>query len=151
MIQLASLVLDADAARIAANTAGHAGVAHAVAGALLLLPRHRALGQVFIPADILTATGFDRESFLIGSDNERVGNAIRAFSAFGREHLEKARKAGLPPRSVLPAYLPVATADAILADALERGERIFESSLQPTQWKRQIAMMRSLLFRSFDL
>nr|WP_272211601.1 phytoene/squalene synthase family protein [Marinicella sp. W31]MDC2877496.1 phytoene/squalene synthase family protein [Marinicella sp. W31] len=45
LIQLASLVLDADAARRFANAAGHAGVAQAVAGTLLLLPRHRAAGR----------------------------------------------------------------------------------------------------------
>ncbi len=149
LIQLASLVLDPKAAAASATAAGHAGVAQAVAGSILLLPRHRAAGQVFVPAEILGATGLDRESFLIASDRERVGNAIRAFAAFGRSHLEKFRAEGPVAKTLAPAYLPMSAAENILVKAESLGENAFEHTVRPSQWKRQLAMMRSLLFRKF--
>ncbi|WP_180901409.1 phytoene/squalene synthase family protein [Martelella soudanensis] len=149
LIQLASMVLDPERAAAASTAAGHAGVAQAVAGSLLLLSRHRANGQVFIPTEILSATGLDRESFLIASDRDRVGNAIRAFAGFGRSHLEKFGAQGSIPGEIAPAYLPMATCKNILVKAEGLGENVLDISIQPPQWKRQFAMMRSLLFRKF--
>ncbi|MBB4120189.1 squalene/phytoene synthase family protein [Martelella radicis] len=149
LIQLASLVLDPKSAAASATAAGHAGVAQAVAGSILLLPRHRAAGQVFVPTEILGATGLDRESFLIASDRERVGNAIRAFAAFGRSHLEKFRAEGPVAKTLAPAYLPMSALENILVKAEALGENALEHTVRPSQWKRQLAMMRSLLFRKF--
>nr|WP_144409699.1 phytoene/squalene synthase family protein [Martelella endophytica] len=147
LIQLASLVLDSATAATHSDSAGHGGVAQAVAGALLLMPRHRAAGQVFVPADILGATGLDRETFLIGSDSERVGHAVRAFAAFGREHLAKFRAAGRLPASLVPAYLPMSVSENVLVKAEALGENVFAQPLIAPQWRRQLGMMRSLLFR----
>jgi len=149
LIQLASLVLDSEKAAASSTAAGHAGVAQAVAGSLLLMSRHRANGQVFIPTEILSATGLDRESFLIASDRDRVGNAIRAFAGFGRSHLEKFDAEGPVAREIAPAYLPMASCKNILVKAERLGENVLDNSIQPPQWKRQFAMMRSLLFRKF--
>ncbi|MAU23312.1 MAG: phytoene/squalene synthase family protein [Martelella sp.] len=149
LIQLASLVLDSEKAAAASTAAGHAGVAQAVAGSLLLMSRHRANGQVFIPTEILSATGLDRESFLIASDRDRVGNAIRAFAGFGRSHLERFEAEGPVAREIAPAYLPISSCKNILVKAERLGENVLDNSIQPPQWKRQFAMMRSLLFRKF--
>ncbi|WP_174800607.1 phytoene/squalene synthase family protein [Martelella limonii] len=149
VIQLASLILSPESAAWSATAAGHAGVAQAVAGSLLLIGRHRANGQVFIPTEILSATGLDRESFLIGSDRERVGHAIRAFAGFGRSHLEKFRAEPRIAREIAPAYLPVSLTKNILVKAEALGENILDTSIQPPQWKRQLIMMRSLLFGKF--
>ncbi|MCA1416988.1 squalene/phytoene synthase family protein, partial [Bradyrhizobium sp. NBAIM20] len=62
LIQLASLVLSPEEAAASAEAAGHAGVAQAMAGMLLLMPLHRRRGQVYIPADMLSAAGLDRET-----------------------------------------------------------------------------------------
>lgn len=149
LIQLASLVLDSEKAAAASTAAGHAGVAQAVAGSLLLMSRHRANGQVFIPTEILSATGLDRESFLIASDRDRVGNAIRAFVGFGRSHLERFEAEGPVAREIAPAYLPVSSCKNILVKAERLGENVLDNAIQPPQWKRQFAVMRSLLFRKF--
>ena len=69
------------------------GVALAVAGAMLLMPIHRARGQVYVPGDILAATGLDREAFLSGSEPAATGRAVEAFGDLGREHLARARSA----------------------------------------------------------
>src|SRR5690606_4077190 len=75
LIQLACLVLDQEEAPSVAERAGHAGVAQSVAGALLLMRKHSARGQLYLPLEILTATGLDREAFLAGEDTVRMSAA----------------------------------------------------------------------------
>mgnify|MGYP000677471516 CR=1 FL=1 len=119
LIQLGMLIAAPAEAAAYAEAAGHAGVAQAAAGALLLLPRHASRGQIFVPLDMLTAVGLDRDSFLAGEDKARIGAAIELFANFGRDHLKSART-HLPPRgeAFLP-FLPVALAGSVLDRALK--------------------------------
>ncbi len=80
LIQLASLILAPEQASASADRAGHAGVAQAIAGFLLLLPIHVRRGQMFLPQDILSATGLDREAF----SPERKRAAIGRYRGTGR-------------------------------------------------------------------
>jgi phytoene synthase len=57
MLQMSAFLLDPAASGATATASGHAGVAQAVAGHLTMLPISRARGQVFIPGDLLEATG----------------------------------------------------------------------------------------------
>jgi phytoene synthase len=140
LIQLAGLVLSpADAAR-STDAAGHAGVAQMIAGCLLLMPLHRHRGQLYLPLDILSAVGLNRDSFLDGKDVVRITAAIDAFAGLGREHLEKARAAGPVPPAVMPAFLPVALAGPILRRAQKLGAAILDRPIQPSQWRRQLSM-----------
>ncbi len=143
LIQLASLVLDPAASPSCADIAGHAGVAQAIAGALLLMPGHRARGQLFLPLQILSAVGLDRDGFLAGNDRERISAAIEAFAGLGLDHLRKARSGGRLPRSLVAAYLPVALAEPVLLAARSAGAGIFERDIRPAQWRRQLRMMRA--------
>lgn len=147
LIQLASLVLDAEAAAASATRAGHAGVAQAIAGLLLLLPKHRARGQIYVPADILAATGLDGPSFLSAADSVRVGAAIEAFAGLGLDHLARAAAEGPVPERLVPAFLPVAFARMVLRRAQKAGAAALTRDLQPAQWRRQAAMMRMLVTR----
>ncbi|NLS16117.1 phytoene/squalene synthase family protein [Rhizobium sp. P40RR-XXII] len=140
LIQLASLVLSADDAKRSADAAGHAGVAQAIAGQLLLMPTHRHRGQLYLPLEILTATGLDRDSFLAGEDGPRISAAIEAFAGLGREHLAKARAAGAIPQAVFPAFLPVTLAEPVLKQAQKHGAGLFDRSLALPQWRRQMRM-----------
>lgn len=145
LIQLAALVLDTEAAEGVAEIAGHAGVALAVAGAILLMPIHRARGQVYLPTQILASVGLDRETFLAAAADDRMGAAIQAFAGFGLDHLRKARAAGRVPKSLLSAFLPVTLAEPVLKRAMIMGAGCLSSDIRPTQWRRQLAMMRLLL------
>ena len=145
LIQLAALVLDAKAAEGAAEIAGHAGVALAVAGALLLMPIHRVRGQVYLPTQILASVGLDREAFLAGETDGRLSAAIQAFAGFGLDHLRRARAAGRIPKSLLPAFLPVTLAEPVLKRAMKMGAGSMAADIRPPQWRRQLAMMRMLL------
>ncbi|HEX7985170.1 MAG TPA: squalene/phytoene synthase family protein, partial [Duganella sp.] len=60
------------------------GLNAAVAGALLLLPIHRRRGQVYLPADLLAATGLTPQALLDGSDTAAAGRAIEALVGLGR-------------------------------------------------------------------
>lgn len=149
LVQLASLVLDPEAAAGAATIAGHAGVAQAIAGSLLLMPTHRARGQLYLPLEILSAIGLDRETFLAGEDKARISAAIEAFAGLGRDHLRKAREAGRLPRSLVPAYLPVALSEPVLIAAQRRGVAIFDGALRQPQWRRQLRMLRAAVAGTF--
>src|SRR4029453_10196078 len=120
LIQLASLVLSAEEAAKSAEAAGHAGVAQAIAGMLLLMPLHRHRGQLYIPLEILSATGLDRDAFLAGEDKPRVSAAIEAFAGLARDHLPTARKVAIP-HTVFPAFLPVVLAEPVLVSAQRVG------------------------------
>ena len=143
LIQLASLVLDPASAPKSAEAAGHAGVAQTVAGLLLMLPIHRRRGQVYLPADLLAATGLTPEALLDGGDKAAAARAVEAFVGLGREHLAKARRAGgiaLPNR---PAFLPVALVPHILDSAEKAGAGCLDRSILPAQWRRPWWMWRA--------
>ncbi|MBW6420155.1 phytoene/squalene synthase family protein [Rhizobium sp. XQZ8] len=149
LIQLASLVLSADDAAKSAEAAGHAGVAQSIAGFLLLLPIHRRRQQLYLPLDILAATGLDRDSFLAGEDRQRIAAAIEAFAGLGLEHLAKARKAGPVPPTVFSAFLPVALAEPVLRRAAKTGAAMLDTAMQPPQWRRQISLLKASIIRRF--
>jgi phytoene synthase len=138
LLQMSTFLIDPDASALSAIASGHAGVAQAVAGHLLMLPLSQARGQLFIPGDLLVATGLDRAAFLNGAESERVANAVRAFAGFGREHLDKARQALTDlPASARPAYLPVALAESVFARAERAGAGCLSTSVRLPQWRRQ--------------
>ncbi len=148
LIQLASLVLSAEDAPASAEAAGHAGVAQAMAGILLLMPLHRRRGQVYIPADMLSAAGLDRETFLEGDDRQRIGIAIELFAAHALDHLEKARRAKIS-RAVFAAYLPVALSGPVIVAARKAGVGVFHGELQLSQLRRQWLLAKASLLKRF--
>lgn len=150
LIQLASIVLSADDAARSAEAAGHAGVAQAIAGLLMLMPLHRRRGQLYLPAELLSATGLDRDTFLAGDDKQRISAAIEAFAGLGREHLAKARaQAATIAPAVFPAFLPVALAEGVLQKAQKAGARLFDEPIQSPQWRRQMRMAVASTTRKF--
>lgn len=144
LIQLASLILDPQTAQNSASAAGHAGVAQSVAGLLLLLPLHRRRGQVYFPAELLAATGLDRDGFLSGANEQSVSLAIRAFAGLGREHLAKARAAAgtISPMNRF-AFTALALAEPVFDRAERAGAKLFERSIVPSQWRRQWWMWKA--------
>ncbi|MGV2050944.1 phytoene/squalene synthase family protein [Agrobacterium sp. 22-209-1] len=148
LIQLASLVLSTEDAASSAEAAGHAGVAQAMAGMLLLMPLHRRRGQVYIPADMLAAAGLDRETFLEGQDRQRIGIAIEIFAAHALDHIEKARRAKIS-KNVFAAYLPVALSGPVIAAARKVGSGVFDGDLQLSQLRRQWLLAKASFLKRF--
>jgi phytoene synthase len=137
VIQLAALILDREQAPRFAALAGHAGCAQAITGLLLLMPRHRARGQCFVPADVLAAAGSSPESFLAEKGGAAAGSVVAAMTALAREHLAAFREeAPLLPAALRPAYLPLALTGAYL-DRIERlGARAASEMPRMPLWQR---------------
>ncbi|TDK38810.1 phytoene/squalene synthase family protein [Rhizobium deserti] len=149
LIQLASLILSPNDAPRSAEAAGHAGVAQAIAGSILLLPIHQRRGQLYIPLDILAATGLDRIAFLSGEDKPRIAAAVEAFAGLGMEHLAKARGAGPVPPAVFPAFLPLASTEAVLKRAKRMGADTLSQGINNAQWRRQLRMLQAVMRKRF--
>ncbi|MEM5472685.1 phytoene/squalene synthase family protein [Hoeflea sp. AS60] len=144
LLQMSAFLIVPAASSTTATASGHAGVAQAVAGHLMLLPISQARGQVFIPGDLLSATGLDRTGVLANDSPERMAVAVRAFAGFGREHLDKARSAYQQvPSVVMPAYLPVALVEPVLKRAEKIGADCFTTSVRLPQWRRQLQLWRA--------
>ncbi|WCK66482.1 phytoene/squalene synthase family protein [Agrobacterium tumefaciens] len=148
LIQLASLVLSPEDTPASAEAAGHAGVAQAMAGILMLMPLHRRRGQVYIPADMLAAAGLGRETFLEGDDKQRIGIAIEIFATHALDHIEKARRAKMS-RNVFAAYLPVALSGPVIAAARKAGAGVFEGEVQLSQLRRQWLLAKASFLKRF--
>ena len=142
-ISTSSLILAPQDAARSAEAAGHAGVAQTVAGLLLMLPIHRRRGQVYLPADLLAATGLAPEALLAGDDRAGAARAIEALVGLGREHLTKAKRAGGIAPANRPAFVPVALVPHILDAAERAGADCLEHTLLPAQWRRQWWMWRA--------
>lgn len=147
LLQLGVMTLDAEASRLSAEAAGHAGVAQLVAGTLLLMPVHSARGQVYVPGDILAACGLNRDAFLATDEVEAVSSVRSALLALGREHLERARDAlDRVPSEAFAAFLPVGLVDQVFARADRRhGDPRREAPATP-QWRRQMRLFRTAWF-----
>lgn len=151
LIQLTAMILDAGHAQKASDAAGHAGIAQLVAGCLLLLPLHVRRGQVYIPGDILAATGLNTTAFLKGEDKSRIKAALSAFIGFGRDHLRKARTAAKDnvTKEASAAFLTVALAEPVFDRADKAGADVLTGSIQPSQLRRQWRMWRASHNRRF--
>jgi phytoene synthase len=151
LIQLTAMILDPDNAQKASDAAGHAGIAQLVSGCLLLLPTHIRRHQVYIPGDILSATGLDAASFLKGEEKARIQASLAAFIGFGRDHLRKARAAArenVTPKASA-AFLTVALAEPVFARAEKLGASVVTASLQSSQLRRQWRLWRAAVNRHF--
>jgi phytoene synthase len=148
LIQLASIVLSPEEAAKTAEAAGHAGVAQAMAGMLMLMPLHRRRGQVYVPLDMLSAVGLDRDAFLEGKDEARITAAIEIFCAHAMDHLAKARKATIQA-AVFPAFLPVALAGPVITKARKSGAALLTESSQPSQLRRQWQLAKASFLKRF--
>lgn len=148
LIQLASIVLSPDDAERSAEAAGHAGVAQAMAGMLLLMPLHRRRGQVYVPQDILSAAGLDRDTFLEGADKDRLSAAIDIFCAHALDHLEKARGFTVPS-AVAPAFLPLAQVEPVLKAARRAGASNLQSGIQLSILRRHWLLAKAAYLKRF--
>lgn len=113
IFQLAAMVLDPSAAKGVSDCAGHAGVAYGIARLLQSLPRSRAFGQCFVPADILNAAGSNHREFVEhGKAETRV---VEMMVALASEHLTSFETLACDlPKQLRPAFLPLAPVRSIL-------------------------------------
>ena len=129
LVQLASLILEPEAAPENAGLAGHAGCAQAIAGLLRLLPIHHARGQCFVPKDVLVAAGSSPEEYLKGQSGEGAAQVVAAMVALAQEHLAAFERDAVElPSSLRPAYLPASLTGAYLKRLSAAGAGAFKST-----------------------
>ena len=144
LLQMTGLVLDPERAPSAADASGHGGIAQLVAGSMLLMPLHRRRGQLYLPQDILAATGLERKTFLAGEKRKQISAALEAFIGFGRDHLRKARQAASTlDKPLVDTFLPLANCAAIFDRAEKEGADVLERVVQPSQVMRQWRLWRA--------
>ncbi|MGU3576844.1 phytoene/squalene synthase family protein [Brucellaceae bacterium C25G] len=146
LIQMAALILDANAAPDFSEASGHAGVAQSVTGLLRLMPLHRARSQIYMPADIMLAVGLNDEKYLSSECQQERTNLVRAMIALADEHYLAYKKAarGMPAR-LKPAYLPVSLVPAYLRVLTKNAATVPDVSTDISPLRRQWTMMRSAL------
>lgn len=128
------------------DAAGHAGVAFGIAQILRQMAVHRSQGQIFVPKEILQATGLDAAQFLAVADPAELDPAIDALSALGREHLMKANEAiSSLEKSHRTAFLPLAVCKLVFERANKSAGLVAIEPLQISQLSLQWQMfLRSL-------
>ena len=143
LFRLASIILAKGEEPGGAETAGHAGVAYAIAGLLRALPWHARRGQVYIPQSLLAAVGLDREDVVSGADSPALRAALAEMRSRARDHLAKARagKAALNP-AIAPAFLPLAMVERYLAPMEGRSYQPFKTVIDVAHWLRVWSMWR---------
>ena len=144
ILQMAAVILDADAAKSSAELSGHAGVAQAVSGLLRLLPLHRRRGQVYVPEDMLQAVGVNAEQFIKGDDKQAMQRVVSVLTALAREHYAAFEKQPMPA-SLKAAYLPVRLVPVVLKRAESKAEQVAEQGIDLSQFRRQWIYLKSSL------
>jgi phytoene synthase len=119
----------------------HAGIAHAISGLLLALPRHAARRQAYVPTEVLQRHGADIEDLFAGRVTPPLLAALAELRALARRHLAAgAALAGGMPAALAPALMPAALVSAWL-DRMERAGDPFHPP-DIAEWRRQWIMWR---------
>ncbi len=138
LFALAAQILGGVGAEIAA---GPAGIAYAIGGLLHAFPRHAARRQLYVPIELLDRHKVRRQDVFAGKSSAGLAAALSDLRALARDHL----RAGQPrvaalPRSVIPAFLPVALVRPSL-DRLERSDPFAPGEIPA--WRRQWLIWRA--------
>ena len=132
LIQLAALVLDAEAAPAVAEAAGHAGCAQAITGLIRLIPLHRARGQCYVPRDVLAAAGTSPEAFVAGEDVASAAPRRGGDGGAGGRTSGGVRAPRRRHSAIAAAGLPAARPDRRLSRGDRQGRRRSADRRPPT-------------------
>ncbi len=118
----------ADAA--ADDAARHVGVAWSLVGLLRAVPFHARQRRLYLPEDLLTGAGIDRERLFEGRAGPPLADVVRQIAARATEHLAHARARRRDiPRAARPVLLPATLADGHLRRVARAGYDVFAPGL----------------------
>ncbi|GAA5104010.1 phytoene/squalene synthase family protein [Bartonella jaculi] len=130
VLQLSCQILDPDLEQDFTGAYEHGGIAQGLSGILRLLSFMPSRYQYYLPADMLKAVGVNRgelESNCVS--NEQKCYIIEAMVALSREHYSSFYEHfSILPRTLKPAFLPLAIIPASLQKALQLGAAVFQES-----------------------
>jgi phytoene synthase len=137
LFEMAAQILGADAAAAARP----AGIAYALTGLLLALPKHAARRQLYLPLQLLESHGLGPEDVFAAHSSTPLNTAVAELRSVVRRHLDAtAEMLRSLPQQTLPAFLPIALVRPSL-DRLERSDIFAPGILSP--WRRQWLMWRA--------
>ncbi len=146
-LQMAAIILDPAAAKLASDAAGHGGIAIGIAGILTRLPQTRARGQCHMPTDLLAACGLTRETYLLDGDARALNSAINAMSALGLSHHAKYAPLAKPlPKSIKPAFLPVVVAPLVLRRSAANPSAASQAPVAVSNLRKFVAIASAAVF-----
>jgi phytoene synthase len=140
LIQMSALVIDQESARTSAESSGFAGVAMGIAGLLRSLPRDRARGQCYIPAELLKRHGVAPDDLATAHPPDGIAGVLRDLREIARKRWEEARmKQHTIASDLWPAFLPAALTGVYLDRLDKLGpaglHRVAEVSQLRRQWR----------------
>lgn len=123
LYQYAAMILAGRPAEMAADAAGHLGVAQALAGHLRAFGYNAARGQLFLPLSVFTAHGVREADIHAGVDSDGLRAALAQVRDLALLHAEKARAAidGLDG-ALKPGFASIALVEADLKRAGRDGD-----------------------------
>ncbi|WP_074380802.1 phytoene/squalene synthase family protein [Bartonella doshiae] len=130
ILQLSCQILDFEAAQNFTDAYRHGGVAQGLSGVLRLLSFMRSRYHYYLPADVLKAVAVERDEL----ESNRVSDIqkrhiIEAIVALSQDHYTKFYKHfGTLPRTLKPAFLPLAIIPASLQKSLQMGAEVFQEN-----------------------
>lgn len=145
LFRLACLILAGGRDPGGADAAGHGGVAFAVTGLLRALPWQLRRGQVFIPSDIASRHGLDRDAILASkTDDAALRLALADMRMLAEEHLSRALASisDITPEA-RAAMLPLATVPFYLKEMSAGDYTPRTSIIDIPQWQRLWVLWRT--------
>ncbi len=141
LFRLSSLVLADGGDAGAADLAGHAGVAYGLTGLLRAFPFHASKGQIYLPADLLARHDVATSDITDGKAKPELLAVLAELRALARDHHARAVKLLKDaPKSVRPAFLPLALAPGLLKIMDRSDYDPFRTPVDVPQWRKQLSL-----------
>jgi phytoene synthase len=143
LFQLGALILSDGKDPGTSDIAGHGGVAYALSGLMRSLPLHARRGQMYLPADLMSAFGVDAADVFAGRTTPALSTMLRELRDVARRHLAAAL-GGMKEidHRLRPAFLPILLVEPRLK-LMERPDfDPFRSKTELTPWRRQWLLWR---------
>ncbi|EJF89851.1 phytoene/squalene synthase family protein [Bartonella melophagi] len=138
ILQLACQILDFDVAQNFTKAYEHGGIAQALSGILRLLSLMQSRYQRYFPSDMLKVMGIEREELEFNHiNNEQKHEIIKAMVALSKDHYLKFYEHSITlPKTLKPAFLPLAITPASLQRTMQLGAAVFQENATLSQLHR---------------
>ncbi|WP_019223257.1 phytoene/squalene synthase family protein [Bartonella rattaustraliani] len=130
VLQLSCQILDPDTAKDFTDIYKDGGIAQGLSGVLRLLSFIQSRYQYYLPDDMLKTVGVGREELETNRVNDKQKcNIIEVMVALSQDHYSKFYEHYMTiPKTLKPAFLPLAVIPASLQKAVQLGAIVFQES-----------------------
>ncbi|MBX4336203.1 phytoene/squalene synthase family protein [Bartonella raoultii] len=130
ILQLSCQILDPDVAQDCTDSYKHGGISQGLSGVLRLLSFMKPRYQYYLPDDILKIVGVERKELESNRvSDEQKCHIIEAMIALSQEHYSKFyAHLSILPKTLRPAFLPLAIIPASLQKAAQLKAAVFQES-----------------------